>query len=163
MVQAWAGHLALFAGLAASAAPAPAASVGTQAFYILFADQITSPNWPQKICQNNGRPGPQGAECVPASKYANGVFIASPQNMTAELIAKVKADVPGSSVVAYWDFGDVPLPHSAECPFCQGHIMGDRPGRNCSTTYSCGPSPFLKALWQVWPPNRVPACHATPG
>ena len=42
--------------------------------------------------------GPQGSECVPASKYKDGVFIASPQNITKELIAKVKADVPGRSV-----------------------------------------------------------------
>ena len=151
--------IAFLVGLAASHAPSPApapapspASVGTQAFYILFADQITSPNWPHKICQNNGV-GPQGNECVSANKCGNGVFIASPQNMTAELVAKVKADVPGSSVVAYWDFGDVPLPQSAECPFCKGHIMGDRPGRNCSTTYSCGPSPFLEALWQAFLPR----------
>ena len=29
--------------------------------------------------------------------------------------------------------------------------MGDRPGRNCSTTYHCGPSPFLDALQQAFP------------
>ena len=39
----------------------------------------------------------------------------------------------------------MPLAPSAECPFCNSHIMGDRPGRNCSTTYRCGPSPFLSA------------------
>ena len=83
-------------------------SVGTQAFYILFAENVLSPQWPQKLCQNNGR-GAQGTECVDARKYQNGVFIASPQNFTTDLIAKVKKDVPGSSVVAYWDFGDIPL------------------------------------------------------
>ena len=41
----------------------------------------------------------------------------------------------------------MPLPGpSKECPFCQGHIMGDRPGRNCSTTYSCGASNFTTTL-----------------
>jgi hypothetical protein len=74
----------------------------TQGFYILFAEQVDSPQWTSgKICQNAGH-GPQGDECVPPSKYENGVFIASPQNMTKEHIAKVKRDVKGSSVVAYW-------------------------------------------------------------
>ena len=114
--------------------------------------RVMSPDWPAKICQNAGR-GPQGSECVPASKYENGVFIASPQNLTKELINKVKADVPGSKVVAYWDFNDAPLVGGTnlECPFCQGHIMGDRGGRNCTTTYACGPSPFLAALQAKFP------------
>ena len=139
------------AGSAAAASP-PA---GTQAFYILFADQVTSPDWPERICQNAGV-GPQGAECVPASKYKNGVFIASPAGLTKELIAKVRADVPGSRVVAYWDFGDIPIVgrSEAECPFCHdGHIMGDRPGRNCSTTYHCRSSAFSDALQKAFPPQ----------
>ena len=59
----------------------------------------------------------------------------------------------GSKVVAYWDFNDVPLlgATAQECPFCRGHIMGDRAGRNCSTTYACGPSPFLSALQRTFP------------
>lgn len=79
-----------------------------QAFYILFADQVDNADWPIRICQNGGK-GPQGSECVPASKYENGLFIASPQNMTKELLDQVRKDVPGSRVVAYWDFGDIPL------------------------------------------------------
>ena len=133
----------------------------TQAFYILFSEQVESPRWPAKLCQNNGR-GPQGGECVNARKYENGVFIASPQNMTAELIAKVKRDVPGSLVVAYWDFSALPLAHSTECPFCHGHIMGDRPGRNCSTTYACGRSPFLDALQSAFP-QRLAVHDVTEG
>ena len=132
--------------------PCAAAAVGTQAFYILFSDQVDAATWPSKVCQNAGI-GPQGGECVDARKYENGVFISSPQNMTADKIAKVKRDVPGSSVLAYFDFGDLPLAHSAECPFCKSHIMGDRPGRNCSTTYRCGPSPFLSALQKTFPPR----------
>ena len=30
--------------------------VGTQAFYILFANQIESPDWPEKLCQNGAHP-----------------------------------------------------------------------------------------------------------
>jgi hypothetical protein len=150
--------LALLGGAVAAAAAAtevatpPPPPPGVQAFYILFAAQVQSADWPAKICQNSGH-GPQGSECVPASKYKDGVFIASPQNITKELVAKVKADVPGSKVVAYWDFNDMPLlgATAQECPFCRGHIMGDRAGRNCSTTYACGPSPFLSALQRTFP------------
>eukprot|EP01052_Picozoa_sp_SAG31_P035852 SAG31_NODE_4383_length_3284_cov_1.151962_4_plen_240_part_00 len=128
------------------------AVAGIQAFYILFADQITSPDWPHRLCQNAGR-GPQGAECVRPAMYKDGVFITSPQNITKKLVQEVKTVVRGSKVVAYWDFGGMALlpPNPAECPFCKGHIMGDRPGRNCSTTYSCGPSPFLTALHATFP------------
>ena len=89
------------AGTAAAdtaAGAAPLAPAGVQAFYILFSTQVDSPDWPSKLCQNAGS-GPKGSECVPPSKYKNGVFIASPQNMTKDHIAKVKQDVPGSKVV----------------------------------------------------------------
>ena len=127
-------------------------SAGIQAFYILFSDQITREHWPQKLCQNAGK-GPQGSECVDARLYKDGIFIASPQNMTSALIKKVKSDVPGSKVVAYWDFSGMALlpANESECPFCQGHIRGDRAGRNCSTTYHCGPSAFLSALQATFP------------
>ena len=132
--------------------PPPPPSNGTRAFYVLFSEQVDAPTWPAKVCQNNGR-GPQGGECVDARSYTNGVFIASPQNFTAAHVARVKASVPGSSVLAYFDFGDAPLAQSASCPFCRGHIMGDRPGRNCSTTYKCGPSDFLSALQRTFAPE----------
>ena len=129
-------------------------TVGTKAFYIIFSNQIgksNNPSWPEKVCQNNGK-GPQGKECVDARQYKNGLFVASPQNMTQELIEQVKQDVPGSKVIGYFDYGDIPLAYDAdECPFCKGHIMGDRPGRNCSTTYTCGPSLFLAALQKAFP------------
>lgn len=70
----------------------------TQAFYILFANQIESPTWPHKVCQNGGL-GPQGAECVDGTNYRNGVFVTSPQNITPAHVAKVKRDVPGSKLV----------------------------------------------------------------
>ena len=123
-------------------AVASAAALGVQAFYILFANQIDSPTWPDKVCQNSGH-GPQGSECVDARQYKDGVFIASPQNMTAAHIAKIKRDVPGAKVVGYWDFGGMPLYANPDvCPFCTGHVMGDKPGRNCSTSSS---------QWFSWP------------
>jgi hypothetical protein len=124
-----------------------------KAFYILFADQIDAPSFPSRICQNGGA-GPQGHECVDGSEY--DVFITSPQNITRAHLAKVRASVPQSRVVAYWDFGHMPLKPAdpRTCPFCQGHTMGDRPGRNCTTTYHCSDpahNPFVKALNDVFP------------
>ena len=131
---------------------------------ILFAEQIDSQQWDQgKICQNAGK-GPQGWECVPPTKYENGIFITSPGGITREHIAKVKNTVNGSSVVAYWDFGDMPLnPGPEECPFCGDWIMGTRPGRNCSTTYQCGPSAFLTALRALPGINKLVMHNITEG
>ena len=126
----------------------------TQAFYILFANQINSPSsWPRKVCQNGGV-GPQGSECVDASNYRNGIFVTSPQNITKEDVAKVKRDVPGSKLVLYWDFGEMPVT-PAGCLFCTGHIMGDLPGRNCTTTYPCGVGSFTSALNEAVPPELL--------
>eukprot|EP00944_MAST-04C_sp_MAST-4C-sp1_P000369 g369.t1 len=126
-------------------------ATSTKAFYILFSNQVMdNPEWPTKLCQNNGH-GPQGAECVDATQYANGIFIASPQNMTKDIITKIKKDVSNSKVLAYFDFGDIPLAYDPkECPFCHSHIMGDKPGRNCTTTYACGPSSFLANLQGIF-------------
>lgn len=47
-----------------------------------------------------------------------------------------------------------PLAHMRSCPNCTGHIMGDRPGRNCSTTYACSDGvspPFNAALNAAFP------------
>ena len=43
--------------------------------------------------------------------------------------------------------------------------MGTRPGRNCSTTYTCGPSPFLSALQTTFPPSLAvhDITNGTPG
>lgn len=43
--------------------------------------------------------------------------------------------------------------------------MGDRPNRNCSTTYKCGPSPFLSALQSTFPPRLAvhDITNGTPG
>jgi hypothetical protein len=138
---------------ASSSADEGTGAVGTQAFYILFANQVLSPQWPRpgSLCQNGGV-GPQGSECVDPLAYKNGVFVTSPQNMTKELVAKVKRDVPGSRVVGYWDFGELPILASKEvCPFCTGHVMGDLAGRNCSTTYPCGAGDFTTALNATFP------------
>ena len=101
-----------------------------KSFYILFANQIDAPAFPQQICQNAGL-GPQGKECVDGTLY--DIFIISPQNITKEHLTKVRTLVPSSRVVAYWDFNHMPLLPSDPllCPFCHGHTMGDRLGRNC--------------------------------
>ncbi len=53
-----------------------------------------------------------------------GVFITSPENITTTHVAKVKAAAPGSRLVLYWDFGEMPVTASPEvCPFCTGHVM----------------------------------------
>jgi hypothetical protein len=126
-----------------------------KSFYILFADQIDAPSFPSRICQNGGV-GPQGRECVDGSGYS--VFIASPQNMTRKHLEKVRGMVPHSRVLMYWDFGHMPLKPAdpRTCSFCQGHTMGDRPGRNCTTTYHCSApehNPFVHALNRVFPPE----------
>ena len=121
---------------------ANAGSTATRkAFYILFDDQVmANPAFPI-VCQNNGR-GPQGGECVNLTAYAGGVIIMSPQNVTSATVARVKAAAPGARVAGYFDFGDMPflsasMPAGTSCACCTGHVMGDLPGRNCSTTYSC--------------------------
>ena len=71
-------------------------ATSTKAFYILFSNQVTdNPEWPTKLCQNNGHAGHK-AECVDATQYVNGIFIASPQNMTKDVITKIKKDVSNS-------------------------------------------------------------------
>jgi hypothetical protein len=130
-------------------------AMAQKAFYILFAHQIDHPSFPHQISQNAGV-GPQGQECVDGTKY--DLFIASPQNLTAAHLAKVRKAVPSSRIVAYWDFNHMPLKpiDPQTCWFCQGHTMGDRPGRNCSTTYACSDpqyNPFVKELNQLFPPT----------
>jgi hypothetical protein len=125
----------------------------TKAFYILFANQIDDSSFPARVCQNGGQ-GPQGDECVDLRDYSNGVIITSPQNITAAHIAKVKAAVPGSRILAYWDFLHVPyLPKDPSvCACCTGHVMGDKSGRDCTTTYPCGgdADSFTHSLWGMW-------------
>jgi len=107
-----------------------------QAFYIIFDNQIDNTTFPEQVCQNNGI-GPQGNQCVGPmdTVYKGGVFITQPMNITKENIAKMKASVPGAIVLAYWCFQYIPIYSDGECS--TGHIMGDRSGRNCSTTYAC--------------------------
>lgn len=79
----------------------------------------------------------------------SGAVILSPENVTQRHMAKLKAAVPGAHVLGYFDVGYIPIkPTDGSCPNCTGHIMGDRPGRNCTTTYSCAttPSAFSAAL-----------------
>ena len=77
--------------------------------------------------------------------------IASPASPHSENHASDDDDVDlPSGPLKSFDFGELPLAYNAkECPFCKSHIMGDRAGRNCSTTYQCGPSPFLTKLQTI--------------
>jgi len=111
-------------------------SVQQQAFYIIFDNQIDNATFPEQVCQNNGI-GPQGNQCVGPMEtvYKKGVFITQPMNITKGHIAKIKESVPGAIVLAYWCFNYIPIYSDGECS--TGHIMGDRAGRNCSTTYAC--------------------------
>jgi len=144
--------------ITSAATPAPRA-----AFYVLFANQVTdNPRFPV-VCQNNGN-GPQGGECVSLGDYAGGVIILSPQNATPAVVAAVKAAAPGARVVGYFDFGDMPFlnptagaPLNISCACCTGHVMGDLPGRNCTTTYDCGAGSFTDALAAAIPPTAFVA------
>jgi hypothetical protein len=110
--------------------------IDTQAFYIIFDDQINNSTFPDTVCQNNGG-GDQGNQCVgPMNKvYKNGAIITQPMNITVEHINRLHKSIPGSIVLAYWCFDCIPIYTADECS--TGHIMGDKPGRNCSTTYQC--------------------------
>ena len=111
-------------------------------FTFCFRSGTDNPEWSTKLCQNNGY-GPQGAECVDATQYANGIFIASPQNMTKDIITRLRFfELKSTSVLTSATFTSRPK----RVPFCHSHIMGDKPGRNCTTTYACGPSSFLANL-----------------
>ena len=137
------------ASSASSTEPAiPAAKIQQQAFYILFDYQIENPAWPKSVCQNDGE-GEQGSHCVgPMDIYAGGVIITQPMNITQAHIAKVKREVPGALMMAYWCMEFIPV-YTLDTGDCSsGHIMGDRAGRNCSTTYKCtdGQTPEFNRL-----------------
>ena len=152
-------------GAAASvlALPGAAAAGGARAFYVLFANQVTdNPRWPL-VCQNNGV-GPQGGECANITDYAGGVVILSPQNATPAVVSAIRSAAPGARVAGYWDFSEVPYLNAsalaranATCPCCTGHVMGDLPGRNCTTTYACGAGSFTDALAAALPPQAFVA------
>lgn len=112
--------------------------IDTQAFYIIFDDQIDNETFPASVCQNNGN-GEQGNQCVgPMDKvYKNGAIITQPMNITKDHINKIHKLVPGSILLAYWCFDMIPIYTVPTGDCSTGHIMGDKNGRNCTTTYSC--------------------------
>ena len=139
-----ASRLAVLCALAVfSLAADAAAPLRTQAFYIMFQEQIQSANFPSKVCLDDGD-GAHGDQCVGPmdTVYADGVFVAQPINMSRADVEKLKASVPGAVVLAYWCLNCIPIrpANSALCPCCTGHIMGDKPDRNCSTSYHCAES-----------------------
>ena len=121
----------------------------TQAFYIIFQEQIQSARFPSEVCLDNGD-GPYGDQCVGpmGAVYKGGVIVAQPVNMTGADVQKLKASVPGAVVLAYWCLDCIPIrpADSAQCPCCTGHIMGDKPNRNCSTSYHCAESSAYQSL-----------------
>ena len=139
----------LFALSAFCRAAAAVPPLRTQAFYILFQEQIQSAYFPSKVCLDDGD-GPYGGQCVGPvdAVYKGGVFVAQPINMSRADVEKLKANVPGAVVLAYWCLNCVPIrpTDTARCPCCTGHIMGDKPGRNCSTSYHCAESSAYQSL-----------------
>jgi hypothetical protein len=56
---------------------------GGKAFYILFADQLSDPDF--------------------GSKYKDySLFVVSPQNVTSQMLHQAKQAIPGANFVAYW-------------------------------------------------------------
>jgi hypothetical protein len=132
-MTAWALLVAIGLGLAAgSTGPRP--TIETQAFYIIFDNQIENSSFPAQVCQNNGL-GPQGGECVydMGEEFKSGVVITQPMNITKWHTKRIHTAIPGSIVLAYWCFDSIPI-YTKSCS--TGHIMGDKPNRNCSTTYA---------------------------
>jgi len=73
----------------------------TKSFYVLFANQIDDPQFPI-VCQD-------GQECIDLADYSNGIIITQPQNITKAHIDKVKREVPGSTLLGYFDFQNIPI------------------------------------------------------
>jgi hypothetical protein len=124
----------------------------TQGFYVLFDYQVDNASFPVTVCQNDGI-GEQGNECVDMQSYNGGIIIAQPMNLTSQHMKRIKEKVPGSMIFAYWCIDYVPI-YTSKCS--TGHIMGDRDGRNCSTTYKCtdGVTPaFNKLVNAAFPPS----------
>jgi hypothetical protein len=105
----------------------PLVEHGRDAYYILFDYDVEAPSWPKGFEQYS-------------------LFVASPQNMTSTLVDKVRRTIPGSKVVLYWDSQDVPIRHGCS----SGHVMGDKPGRNCSTSYRCGKGKWTDEINKVF-------------
>jgi hypothetical protein len=103
----------------------PHSLAGGKAYYILFADDILNTSFPEGFTEYE-------------------LFVVQPQNVTPALIEKVHTAIPGSKLLAYWDFMDIPIASGCST----GHVMGDRPGRNCSTypQYQCGPGTWSNAI-----------------
>jgi hypothetical protein len=119
-----------------------------QAFYIMFQEQIQSAHFPSKVCLDDGD-GPYGEQCVGPmdALYKGGIIVAQPINMSRADVEKLKASVP-AIVLAYWCLNCIPIrpADKAMCPCCTGHIMGDKPNRNCSTSYHCAESSAYQSL-----------------
>ena len=115
---------------AGAAGPGPAGANRVKAFYILFAPDIDDPGFGAKY-----------------AAYRGGAFIVNPQNGTRAHTDKVRREVPGSTVLLYFDFNHAPLKSAGGC--ATGHPMGDRPNRDCSI-YPCGDGNYTLGLQALW-------------
>jgi len=79
-------------------------STGGRAYFLLTFDMLSEPGWPAKFAHY-------------------GLFITQPTHFTAELVRKVKRDVPGAKVLAYFDAVNIPI--IAGCS--TGSPMGNNP------------------------------------
>jgi hypothetical protein len=84
----------------------------------LFQEQVQSEDFPSKVCLDDGD-GPAGNQCVGPmdSVYKGGVVVAQPINMTYQDVQKIKANVTGAVVLAYWCLNCIPI-HPADTSLC---------------------------------------------
>jgi len=85
-------------------AHAATSAIPPSAYFLLNYEDLTSPTWPSDYLQYS-------------------IFIASPTHMTAELVNKVRTDVPGARVLAYFDSIDIPVVEGCST----GSPMGNLP------------------------------------
>lgn len=104
-------------------APTPNSRTLLRAYYILSMDDLSSPTWP-------------------AAFASYSTFIVQPLNFTRAMVDKVRTDIPGSRVLAYFDSQDIPIKSGCST----GDPMGDKPGRMFP-----GDGPYYEALRDAFP------------
>ena len=80
----------LLAAAAAAHAQPPLAGGQNRAYFLLTYDMLSTAGWPANFVQY-------------------GLFITQPTHFTSELVSKVKRDIPGAKVLAYFDAVNIPI------------------------------------------------------